>query len=52
MVSNLKLSDHGKDSDQFLISHKFGHLEETHQEDIRQLVDAYKESLHKDINAR
>ena len=51
-MSNLKLSDHGRDTDQFLILHKFGHLEETHEEDIRKTVVDYKESLHKDINPR
>ena len=51
-VSNLKLSDYGRDADQFLILHKFGHLEETHEDDIRKAVDAYRDSLHKNINPR
>ena len=51
-MSNLKLSYHGRDTDQFLILHKFGHLEETHDEDISKSVDDYKEILHKDINPR
>ena len=51
-VSNLKLSDYGRDADQFLILHKFGHLEETHEDDIRKAVDAYRETLHTNINPR
>ena len=52
VLSNLKLSDYGKDTDQFLIVHKFGHLEEAHEEDIRRMVEAYKKTMHRDINPR
>ena len=52
VLSNLKLSDYGKDTDQFLIVHKFGHLEEAHEEDIRMMVEDYKETLHRDMNPR
>ena len=35
-----------------MIAHKFGHLEEAHEEDIRRMVEAYKQTLHRDINPR
>ena len=51
-VANLRLSDHSRDTDQFLVLHKFGHLEDTGVEEKRKEVEEFKRALHTDINPR
>ena len=48
---SLKLGsiDHGPDTDQFLVYHKFGSLVEK-AEDKLEAVENYKKQLHTDIN--
>merc|ERR1712142_404059 len=52
-VVSLKLGsiDHGPDTDQYLVYHKFGNLVES-AEDKLEAVEAYKKRLHADINPR
>merc|ERR1711872_1138174 len=52
-VVSLKLGsiDHGPDTDQYLVYHKFGNLVES-AEDKLEAVEAYKKRLHTDINPR
>jgi len=52
-VVSLKLGsiDHGPDSDQYLVYHKFGNMVES-AEDTLKAVEEFKKRLHTDINAR
>ena len=52
-IVSLKLGsiDHGPDTDQFLVYHKFGSLVEK-AEDKLEAVENYKKQLHTDINPR
>ena len=43
--------DHGPDSDQYLVYHKFGNMVEM-AEDKLEAVEMYKKMLHSDINPR
>ena len=44
-------NEHGPDTDQFLVYHKFGNLVEN-AEDKLEAVEMYKKRLHTDINPR
>jgi len=52
-IVSLKLGnmDHGPDTDQFLVYHKFGNLVEA-AEDKKEAIEMYKNRLHADINPR
>ena len=51
MTLKLGSIDHGPDTDQFLVYHKFGNLVEN-AEDKLEAVEMYKKRLHTDINPR
>ena len=50
---SLKLGsiEHGPDTDQFLVYHKFGNLVDNAQDKL-EAVEKYKKRLHTDINPR